>query len=142
MIKNIFDLVARIVIAGHFIYEAIDSIIFFQETKAQMTSYYINWNQDLLLIGAIILLILGGTLILLGYRMGLGGMLILAYWIPVTFIVYSFWNDAPADVRINALIFSKNMAITGAVLMIMIKGSGRYSLKRIMRVTRIPIGET
>jgi len=140
--KDIADLIARITIAGYFMYEAIDSIIFFHETRTTMTEYSINWNQNFLLIAAIVLLILGAILILLGYRMGLGGMLILLYWVPVTFIVYSFWNDPAADVRINAAIFSKNMAIVGALFMLMIKGSGRFSIKRLMPVTRIPKGET
>ena len=73
--KNISDLVARILIAGVFMYEAVDSIIFFGETKESMTAYGIEWNQNLLLVGAIVLLFLGGSLILLGYRMGLGGVL-------------------------------------------------------------------
>lgn len=140
--KHITDLIARILIAGIFIYEAVDSITFFAETKETMTSYGIEWNQNLLLIGAIVLLFLGGLLILLGYRMGLGGFLVLSYWIPVTFIVHSFWNYPPEEVRLEAMIFAKNLAIVGGVLMLMIKGSGKYSLKRLMPVTRIPKGET
>jgi uncharacterized membrane protein YphA (DoxX/SURF4 family) len=88
------------------------------------------------------LLLIGGVLILLGYRMGLAGFLILAYWLPVTFIVYSFWNDPPDEVRLHAIIFAKNLAIAGGVLLLMIKGSGKYSVKRLQRVTRIPKGET
>ncbi|MDX1476055.1 MAG: DoxX family membrane protein [Saprospiraceae bacterium] len=140
--KHIADLIARILIAAIFLYEAVDSIIFFRATKETMTSYGIEWNQNLLLIGAIILLFLGGLLILLGYRMGLGGFLVLAYWIPVTFIVHAFWTYPADEVRLEAMIFAKNLAIVGGVLMLMIKGSGKYSLKRLMPVTRIPKGET
>ena len=142
MIKNITDLIARILVSGIFIYEAIDSIVFFKETRETMTEYHITWNQDLLLIGAIVLLMLGGTLILIGYRMGLGGVLVLLYWIPVTFIVHSFWTFSSELVRLEALIFAKNLAIVGAVLLVMIKGSGKFSVKRLLHVTRIPKGET
>jgi putative oxidoreductase len=140
--KNITDLIARILIAAIFIYEATDSMMFFQETKAKMSAFNILWQQDILLVLSIVLLILGGILILLGYRMGLGGFLILAYWIPVTFIAHSFWNYPAPEIRLEALIFVKNFAIAGGVLLLMINPSGKYSVKRLMPVTRIPKGET
>lgn len=140
--KDWTDLIARILIAGMFLYEAVDSFVFFKDIKETMTLYGLTWRQDLLLTSAIVLLTIGGLLILLGYRMGLAGVCILLYWIPVTFIVYSFWNDPPHLVRLNAIIFARNLAIAGGILLLMIKGSGKYSIKRIERVTRIPKGET
>lgn len=140
--KDITDLIARILLAGVFLYEAVDSIIFYHDVKEAMTIHGLTWQQNLLLNGAIALLIIGGVLILLGYRMGLAGFFILCYWVPVTFIAYSFWNDPPHEVRLHAIIFAKNLAIAGGVLLLMIKGSGKYSIKRIQRVMRIPKGET
>lgn len=140
--KNISDLIARILLAAIFVYEAVDSIIFFEATKAKMSAFNVLWQQDMLLVSAIVLLFLGGLLILLGYRMGLGGFLILMYWIPMTFIAHSFWTFPADEIRIEALIFVKNLAIAGGVLLLMLHGSGRFSLKRLMPVTRIPKGET
>jgi putative oxidoreductase len=140
--KNVTDLIARILLAGVFLYEAVDSIIFFRDVKEAMTIYGLTWQQNLQLIGAIVLLSAGGILILLGYRTGLAGFLVLCYWIPVTFIVYSFWNDPPHEVRLHAIIFAKNLAIAGGVLLLMINGSGKFSIKRLQRVTVIPKSET
>ena len=140
--KDIFDLVARILLAGIFIYEAVDTVIFFHETKAKMSAFSILWQQDVLLVTSVVILSLGGILILLGYRVGLGGFLLLAYWMPVTFIAHSFWTFPEAEWRIEALIFAKNLAISGGVILLMINGSGRFSIKRLMTVTRIPKGET
>ena len=140
--KNIADLIARILISGVFIYEAIDSMLFFEQTKVQMSLYHINWQQDLLLIACISLLIIGGVLILIGYRMGLGGVLVLAYWIPVTFIAHAFWNMPQDEWRWEAMFFARNLAIAGGVIAIMLKGSEKYSVKRLMKVIRIPKGET
>ena len=140
--KNIIDLISRILISGIFIYEAVDTVLFYYETKAKMTAFSIMWQQDFLLVTSIVILSLGGLLILLGYRVGLGGFLILAYWIPVTFIAHSFWTYPAEEVRLEALIFAKNLAIAGGVMLLMINGSGRFSLKRIMQVTKIPKGET
>lgn len=140
--KHIAELVARILLAGIFIYEAVDTMLFYEETKAKMSAFNLMWQQDILLIVSITVLIIGGILILLGYRVGLGGILILCYWIPVTFIAHSFWTFPKPELRIEALIFMKNIAITGGVMLLMINGSGKISIKRLLRVTRIPKGET
>lgn len=140
--KDVTDLIARILLSAMFLYEAADSMMFFQETKVKMSAFNILWQQDILLVLSIVLLIIGGVLILLGYRMGLGGFLVLTYWVPVTFIAHSFWNYPAPELRVEALMFAKNLAITGGVLLLMINASGRYSVKRLMPVTRIPKGET
>ncbi len=136
--KDIIDLIARILLAFIFLYEAYDSITYFKSTKAMMTEYGLTWRQDLLLSGAIFGLILGGTLILIGYRSGFGSFLVLLYWIPVTFIVHSFWNDPQEIRRVEAIHFMKNLAITGGLLMVWVNGSGRYSVKRLFATFRVP----
>ncbi len=136
--KDIIDLIGRILISFIFLYEAYDSIFYFKETKEAMTSYGLTWNQDMLLLGAIFFLTLGGVLLLIGYRAGLGAVLILIYWIPVTFIAHSFWNDPPEVKRLEAILFMKNLAIIGGLLVVYVNGSGRYSIKRLFATTKVP----
>lgn len=135
--KDIIDLIGRILISIIFLYEAYDSLFYFQETKEVMTSYGVTWNQDLLLIGSILCLVLGGVLLLLGYRPGLGSFLILLYWIPVTFIAHSFWNDPPESQRIEAILFMKNLAIIGGLMLVYVNGSGRFSIRRLFATTKV-----
>ncbi|MCB0546569.1 MAG: DoxX family membrane protein, partial [Phaeodactylibacter sp.] len=70
--KNIVDLLGRAMLSFIFLYEAYDSVFYFKETREKMAAYGLTWNQDLLLVGAIIVLLLGGTMLLIGYRVGLG----------------------------------------------------------------------
>jgi putative oxidoreductase len=135
--KDFFDLLGRMFIAFIFLYDAYDSIFYFKETKQKMTAYGLNWNQDLLLYGGICLLVLGGTLVLIGYRSSFGALLLILYWAPVTFIVHSFWNDPIEVRRLQAILFMKNIAITGGLLMILVNGSGRYSIRRLFATTRV-----
>ena len=86
--KDIIDLVGRILISIIFLYEAYDSIFYYKETKEVMTAYGFEGYQDFLIIASTICLVLGGALLLIGYRSGFGSFLILLYWIPVTFIVH------------------------------------------------------
>jgi len=136
--KDVLDLIARIMISTIFLFEAFDSIVYYNSTQNTMTEYNVLWRQDILLIGAIILLILGGLLILIGYRAKLGAVLLLCYWIPVTLIVHSFW-DAPEDIRrVQSILFMKDIAIIGGLLMLLVHGSGKYSVKRLLAVMRLP----
>ncbi len=135
--KDIIDLIGRILISFIFLYEAYDSIFYFKETKEVMTTYGIGGNQNLLLYGAIFLLVLGGTLVLIGYRSGLGAFLLVLYWIPVTFIVHSYWHYPPDEQRIQAILFTKNLAILGGLLMVWVNGSGKYSVKKLFATTKV-----
>lgn len=135
--KNIIDLLARACLSFIFLYEAYDSIHYFKATKVMMTDYGITWRQDLLLLGVITFLIIGGTLVLSGYRTGLGVFMLLVYWIPVTFIVHSWWQYPEPEVRLQAIMFMKNVAITGGLLMLWVNGAGKYSVKRLFATTNV-----
>ena len=135
--RDLIDLIGRIFLATIFIFEAIDSTLYFDKTKQVMTAHHLIWNQNFLLYGAIFLLIAGGLMVLFGYRSTLGAILLLMYWVPVTFIVYDFWNSPKAELREQSILFMKNIAIIGGLLMLAGKGSGRYSIKRLLATTRV-----
>lgn len=135
--KHLLDLIGRIFISVIFLFEAYDSMRYFKETKVQMASFGITWQPDFLLSLAIFVLLLGGTLVLLGYRSTFGAILLLLYWVPVTFLAHDFWNKPPGELRIESIIFMKNLAITGGLLIILVNGSGRYSIKRLLATTRV-----
>lgn len=135
--KHVFDLLGRLFLSFIFFYEAFDSIKFFKDTKATMTTYGLTWRQDLLLYGALFCLVLGGALILTGYRAKLGAVLLLVYWVPVTFIVHDFWNFPMPEQRMEAIFFMKNIAITGGLMMIFANGVGKYSIRRLFATSRV-----
>lgn len=135
--KDIVDLLGRVLIAAIFLYEAYDTVAHWQSTKQTLDSYEIYWNQDLLVSIAGLILFFGGLLLLIGYRISFGSILLLCYWVPITFIIYSFWNDPMEYRRVNAISFMKNMAIAGGLLHLTLKGSGKYSVKRLISVLKI-----
>ena len=135
--KDIIDLIARTFLSFIFLYEAYDSIFYFKKTKEVMTDYGVTWSQDMLLIGVIIFLLIGGVLVLTGYRVGLGVTMLLIYWIPVTFIVHSWWQYPEEMQRMQAILFMKNVAITGGLLMLLVNGAGRFSIKRLFATTHV-----
>lgn len=137
LMRDIIDLIGRIFLATIFLFEAFDSIRYFEETKQAMTRYGVTWNQDFLLYCAIFLLIVGGLMVLTGYRSTFGAVLLLMYWLPVTFIVHDFWNYPKEELREQSILFMKNIAIIGGLLMLAGKGSGRYSIRKLLATTRV-----
>ena len=135
--RDIIDLIGRIFLSAIFLFEAVDSVLFFEKTKLTMDQYGLTWNQDLLLYGAIFLLTVGGLMVLFGYRSTLGAVLLLMYWVPVTFIVHDFWTYPKEELREQSILFMKNFAIIGGLLMLAGKGSGRYSIKKLLATTRV-----
>lgn len=136
--KDIIDLIGRIFLSFIFLFEAYDSIAYFQDTLRKMGEYGIYWQPRLLLFGAIFALTIGGLMVLLGYRSSLGALLLLLYWVPTTFIVHSFWNDPPEVVRMQSILFMKNIAITGGLLVVLVNGSQRFSMRRLFATTKVP----
>ena len=135
--KDIIDLLGRILLSFIFLYEAYDSIFYFKATKAAMANYGIDAHQNLLLYASIFLLVVGGTLLLTGYRSSLGAFLLVLYWIPFTFIVHSYWNYPADEQRIQATLFMKNLAILGGLLIVLVNGSAKYSIKRLFATTKV-----
>ena len=139
--KDIIDLIGRILLSFIFLFEAYDGIAYYQKAKILMASKGFDHYQDQLLVLGITLLILGGLMILLGYRTTLGSILLLLYWIPVMLIVHDFWNSkGEDDYRMQSLLFMKNLAIAGALLKIAASsgaGAGKYSMRRLLATTKV-----
>ncbi len=135
--RDVTDLIGRIFLSAIFIFEAVDSILYMDKTQVTMTQYGLTWHQDMLFYGTVFLLVVGGLMVLLGYRSTLGAALLLLYWTPVTFLVHDFWNYPKDQLRIQSILFMKDVAIIGGLLMLAGKGSGRYSMKRLLATTRV-----
>ncbi|HMS67404.1 MAG: DoxX family protein [Saprospiraceae bacterium] len=136
--KDIADLIGRIFISLLFIYEALDTLLFFDNSKHTMEDYGVSYYPNILLGSIIFLLFLGSILVLIGYYARVGAFFLLVYWLTYTGIVYSFWNDPPLVQRLNALNFMRNIALSGGLLLLIANGAGNYSVKRLIHVMRLP----
>lgn len=135
--RDFIDLLGRIFLSAIFIFEALDSIWYFEKNKHSITQYGFQSNLDTLLYISIFLLLIGGLCVLLGYRTTFGSVLLLCYWIPVTLVVHDFWNAPKEELREQSILFMKDVAVIGGLLMLIGKGSGRYSMRRLLATTRV-----
>lgn len=135
--RDITDLIGRIFLSAIFLFEAFDTMLYFDKTRQTMEQYGLNSNQDMLLYGAVFLLLVGGIMVLVGYRSTLGAIMLLIYWVPITFIIHDFWNSPQEQTRLQSILFMKDIAIIGGLLMLVGKGSGRYSIRKLLATTRV-----
>lgn len=130
--KDIFDLIGRILLSATFFLAAYQYIVEVDEIKEAMLAHGISWQPLLLLRGAIFCLILGSLLMLFGYRAKLGAILLLAFMIPITIIFYT--NNLSDPLQQTMLV--KNIAIIGGLMMIFAHGSGKYSVRKLLASTK------
>ena len=137
--KDIFDLLGRVLLSFIFFFEAYDYFAYESLNKKAMTIYGLTWNQDFFLYGAIFFLFVGALSVLLGYRMRLGAILLMIYWVPMTFVVHDFWNEVSTspEYRLQSILFMKNMAIFGGLLITATHTSGKYRLRRLFASTTV-----
>ena len=78
------------------------------------------------------LVALAGSLsILLGYRARFGAWLIILFLVPVTLTMHKFWAVTdPAIAHMQMINFMKNVAISGAFLLLVANGPGPLSIDR------------
>jgi putative oxidoreductase len=71
----------------------------------------------------------GGLSIALGYKARWGAWTLVAFLIPVTFMMHAFWKlQDPVMVHTQQAMFAKNVSMLGAALMIAYFGSGPCSI--------------
>ena len=64
-----------------------------------------------------VMILLGGLSVLLGYRMDVGLILLVAFLLPAAFWMHKFWGLTDPMMRANQMAhFMKNVALAGAAL--------------------------
>ncbi|MBK8633162.1 MAG: DoxX family protein [Saprospiraceae bacterium] len=89
--KDIADLIGRIFISLLFIYEALDTLLFFNNSKHTMEDYGVSYYPNILLGSIIFLLFLGSILVLIGYYARVGAFFFcwcIGLHIPGSFILF------------------------------------------------------
>jgi putative oxidoreductase len=76
-----------------------------------------------------VMAILGGLSVATGYKARWGAWLLVAFLVPVTLVMHSFWRVGdPALRRVQVSMFSKNLSMLGAALLLTQFGAGPLSV--------------
>jgi len=110
--------IGRILLGGYFLFNAYNhlfksnDLVGYAESKGVMSA-------KLAVIGSGLLLLFGGYTILSGVRVTAGIAALVLFLIPVTFTMHAFWKEEGQARMLDQVQFMKNMAILGAVLMLL-----------------------
>jgi putative oxidoreductase len=127
--RDIAALVGRILLALIFIIGGWNKIGGFEGTAAYIASKGLPLPQVGAAI-AVIVELLGGILLLVGFKARWAALAIFVFLIPTTFIFHPFWAVPVEQVASQQGNFMKNLAIMGGMLMVWAFGPGRISVDR------------
>ena len=119
--NHYLPLIARILLSVIFLRSGFSKIFNFAATQEFMASKDIPLT-GLMLVATIIVLLLGGFFVLLGYQARLGAWLLIGFLIPATLI---FHTDFPAEESA----FLKNIGLIGGLLMVTAFGPGEIAIE-------------
>ena len=120
-LTNLAALLGRAMLAAIFIIAGIDKIGAYAGTQAYMESAGIS---GILLPAVIALEILGGIAILIGFQTRIAAALLAGFTLLAAVIFHSDFSQ-----QIQMILFMKNVAISGAFLMILSQGPGQWALR-------------
>ena len=82
-----------------------------------------------MLVGAIVFLIAGSISVITGFKARIGAALLLVFLLLATYYFHDFWTlDEPQAQQEQMIQFMKNLALMGAMLLIIANGSGPMSM--------------
>ncbi len=126
-VEQFGPVVGRILLALIFVMSGFGKITGWEGTAGYMASVGMP-VVTLFLIGAIVLEIGGGLSLILGFKARWGALALIVFTIPATVLFHNFWAMEGADAFINRIMFMKNLAMTGGLLMVMAFGAGPLSI--------------
>ena len=126
--ERIAPLLGRLALSGYFIWLAIEytrSFWFWNETFAR---HGLTGGPPVVVL-IILLVFLGGLGLLLGFRTQIAALVLFAFTIIFSLLMYDYWSASDVNVKeIERELFYKSLAIAGGLLMTIGLGGGGFSL--------------
>lgn len=128
-LNNFGPLAGRILIALIFVLSGFGKIAGFEGTAAYIASKGLPLPQ-LAAIGAIIVELGGGILLIIGWKARWAAAAMLVFTAIAAFVFHNFWAVPPDQAQNQMIHFMKNMSMVGGLLFVVIHGSGALSVDR------------
>jgi uncharacterized membrane protein YphA (DoxX/SURF4 family) len=94
-----------------------------QENMALTIASLLPW-VSWFLIGALVLKFIGSLLLIIGWKVRFGAACLALFLIPVTLIMHDFWNQPGTNQSLEMIMFLKNLAILGGLMVVIAFGKG------------------
>ena len=113
-------MIGRVLLGGYFLRSAYNHFVNVKQLAGYAASKGVPAPQ-LAVIGSGLLLLVGGVGILLDRFIEFSVLALVLFFIPVTFTMHRYWKETdPSMKALQSVNFYKNLALLGAVLMLLI----------------------
>ena len=126
-LQNPLTLTGRVLLALLFLPAGIGKIGGFAGTVGYIGSVGLPLPQ-LAAVLAIVVEVGGGLALLAGYGTRLAALALALFTLVATFVFHNFWAMPPEQVMMQQLMFFKNIAVVGGLLVLAAHGAGAYSV--------------
>lgn len=126
-LHNFGPLIGRILIALIFVWSGFGKISGFEGTVGYIASKGLPL-PELAAIGAIIVELGGGILLILGWKTRWAAAAILVFTALAAVLFHNFWAMPPDQAQNQMIHFMKNISMVGGLLFVVIHGSGALSV--------------
>lgn len=124
---RVMPLIGRILISVIFILSGLMKLESWSSSAAFLAMKHFP-IPSAMLVGAIIVEVLGGLCLLLGFKARIAAFIMFLYLIPTTIVFHNFWAMQGAARADNHIHFLKNLPIMGGLLMVAAYGPGKLSV--------------
>jgi putative oxidoreductase len=126
---NAMALIGRVLLALVFLLSGIGKLRGFDGTMAYISSVGLPLAGVLAAL-ALALEIVAGVALILGYRTRWAALALAAFTLVAAFLFHNFWSMPEQAQVMQQIMFLKNLAIVGGLLMVAAYGPGAWSVDR------------
>jgi uncharacterized membrane protein YphA (DoxX/SURF4 family) len=111
-------LIGRIILGIFFLFNALNHLTRVSMMAAYTASKGVPLAAPVVVVTGLQLAV-GGLMLLLGWYVWIGALLLVVFLVPVALVMHNFWAVQDSQMRTFELVqFTKNFALAGALLMI------------------------
>lgn len=125
--QNTLNLVGRLALAALFLPAGIGKISGFEGTVGYIGSV----GLPLASLGAVLAILVevgGGLALLAGWQTRIAALLLAAFTLVASVFFHAFWSMPADQAFVQQLMFFKNIAVVGGLLVLAAQGAGGFSL--------------
>ncbi len=125
--NNILTLVGRLLLAALFLPAGLSKLTGFEGT----VGYIASVGLPLPAVGAAIAIVVeiaGSLALIAGFQTRIAAAVLALFTLVATFFFHAFWAAAPDQAFVQQLMFFKNIAVVGGLLVLVASGAGALSV--------------
>jgi putative oxidoreductase len=126
-IQNPLNLIGRLLLVALFLPAGISKLSGFAGTVGYISSV----GLPLPTLGAALALIVeivGSLALLAGFQTRIAALVLAVFTLVASFFFHAYWGAAPDQAFVQQLLFFKNIAVVGGLLVLAAQGAGGWSL--------------